>query len=171
MSWYPKLKPSHRDSSMAAQSSCDIASRWIPHHTLDEKSTLLQVMLGVVRQQTITWTNADTNLCHHMMSQGYNELIQSLAFRADSRFAPSQWETTLQSNAVSHLLDANLESALCIVWGAFFYFSSSDITSSGRSSSIITVSLTCHQSFPQPFPALTSQPSLPWHVGQPWCDL
>ena len=33
--------------------------------------------------------------------------------RADSRFAPSQWETPLQSNAVSHWLSASLESALC----------------------------------------------------------
>ena len=33
-------------------------------------------------------------------------------FRADSRLAPSQWETSLQSNAVSHWLGANLESAL-----------------------------------------------------------
>ena len=32
--------------------------------------------------------------------------------RADSRFAPSNWETSLQSNAVSHWLGANLESAL-----------------------------------------------------------
>ena len=32
--------------------------------------------------------------------------------RAGSRFAPSQWETPLQSNAVSHWLGANLESAL-----------------------------------------------------------
>ena len=31
---------------------------------------------------------------------------------ADSRFAPSQWETSLQSNAVSHWLSANLESAI-----------------------------------------------------------
>ena len=29
------------------------------------------------------------------------------------RFVPSQWETSLQSNAVSHWLGANLESALC----------------------------------------------------------
>ena len=32
--------------------------------------------------------------------------------RADSRLAPSQWETLLQSNAVSHWLGAKLESAL-----------------------------------------------------------
>ena len=36
----------------------------------------------------------------------------------DSRLAPSQWETSLQSNAVSHWLGANLESALCYgQWG------------------------------------------------------
>ena len=32
--------------------------------------------------------------------------------RADSRLEPSQWETSLQSNTVSHWLGANLESAL-----------------------------------------------------------
>ena len=35
--------------------------------------------------------------------------------RAASRLASSQWETALQSNAVSHWLDANLESALISV--------------------------------------------------------
>ena len=34
---------------------------------------------------------------------------------ANSRFAPSQWETSLQSNDVSHWLGANLESALDMV--------------------------------------------------------
>ena len=33
--------------------------------------------------------------------------------RADSRFAPSQWETALLCNDVSHWLGASLESALC----------------------------------------------------------
>ena len=32
--------------------------------------------------------------------------------RADSRLAPSQWETSLQNNTVSHWLGASLESAL-----------------------------------------------------------
>ena len=35
-------------------------------------------------------------------------------YRAGSMFAPSQWGTSLQSNAVSHWQDANLESALYI---------------------------------------------------------
>ena len=34
--------------------------------------------------------------------------------RADPRLAPSQWETSLQSNAVFHWLGAKLESALCM---------------------------------------------------------
>ena len=34
--------------------------------------------------------------------------------RVDSRPAPSQWETSLKSNAVSHRLGANLQSALGI---------------------------------------------------------
>ena len=32
--------------------------------------------------------------------------------RADSRFAPSQWETSLQSNTIPHWLGTGLESAL-----------------------------------------------------------
>ena len=35
--------------------------------------------------------------------------------RTDYKFAPSQWETSLQSNAVSHWLGANLESAQCVL--------------------------------------------------------
>ena len=35
--------------------------------------------------------------------------------RADSRFAPSQWEVALQSNDVSHWLGASLESALNVM--------------------------------------------------------
>ena len=38
--------------------------------------------------------------------------ISSHDITDDSRFAPSQWETLLQSNDVSHWLGANLESAL-----------------------------------------------------------
>ena len=36
--------------------------------------------------------------------------------RADSRFAPSQWETALLCNDVSHWLIASLESAMDINW-------------------------------------------------------
>ena len=44
-------------------------------------------------------------------------------FRTDSRFAPSQWETTLLCNDVSHWLGASLESALWLVasQGLFYH--------------------------------------------------
>ena len=41
-------------------------------------------------------------------------LIIHNEYMADSRFTPGQWETSFQSNAVSHWMDANLESALLI---------------------------------------------------------
>ena len=41
--------------------------------------------------------------------------------RADSKLAPSQWETSLQSNAVSHWLGANLESAICVSYHIVAY--------------------------------------------------
>ena len=42
------------------------------------------------------------------------DYIYSRVFQADSRFAPSQWETSLLSNVVSHWLGVNLESALVL---------------------------------------------------------
>ena len=39
----------------------------------------------------------------------------SIFVRADSRLAPSQWETSLQSNAVSHWLGTNLEAAIFVI--------------------------------------------------------
>ena len=52
--------------------------------------------------------------CHLALS---HRLFMSLKWlphnhRADSGLAPSQWETSLQSNTISHWLGANLESAL-----------------------------------------------------------
>ena len=42
-------------------------------------------------------------------------MCREIIFRAESSSAPSQWETSLQSNAIYHWLGANLESAL-ICW-------------------------------------------------------
>ena len=44
------------------------------------------------------------------MPQWVNE--QDVMNRADSRFAPSHWETSLQSHAISHWLGPSLQSAL-----------------------------------------------------------
>ena len=46
---------------------------------------------------------------------GLNALVKfKHGYRTDSRLAPSQWETALLCNDVSHWLDASLESALRI---------------------------------------------------------
>ena len=42
-------------------------------------------------------------------------------YRVDSRLAPSQWETLLQSTSVSHWLGANVESVL-ILWVQILIF-------------------------------------------------
>ena len=42
----------------------------------------------------------------------WHGIIDIIMNRADSRLAPSQWETSLQSNAIPHWLGTNLESAL-----------------------------------------------------------
>ena len=57
-----------------------------------------------VRQNTSTYTTSSSRALSHT--------------RADSRLAPSQWETSLQSNAVSHWLGTNLESALHTILSA-----------------------------------------------------
>ena len=60
---------------------------------------------GVIQQQ---WPKVS--------STNMDYLNQYWISRADSRFAPSQRERLLQSNAVSHWLGANLESALNKAW-------------------------------------------------------
>ena len=46
-------------------------------------------------------------------------------FRVDSRLVPSQWETSLQSNAVSHRLGANIESARMLLTQDYVKYKSS----------------------------------------------
>ena len=43
-------------------------------------------------------------------------VVGTFIYRADSRFAPSQWEAVLLCNNVSHWLSTNLESALIHTW-------------------------------------------------------
>ena len=55
------------------------------------------------------WGNQVDRWCLHF---SYSPVNKIKVFRADSRFVSSQWVTSLQSNAVSYWLGANLESAL-----------------------------------------------------------
>ena len=51
----------------------------------------------------------------------WGEFMEFVKIRADSRFAPSQWETVLLYNDVSHWLGTNLESALKMSGIVYFY--------------------------------------------------
>ena len=59
------------------------------------------------------WSDAPAAIVH-MTDVDLTRALITIAkhFRADSGFAPSQWETLLQSKTVSHCLGANLESVL-----------------------------------------------------------
>ena len=79
---------------------------WIQNTKISSKLIHLNMYEGVVcKMSTISFTPQWVN----------EEHWAALHIRADFRLATSQWETTLQSNAVSHWLGANLESALQIV--------------------------------------------------------
>ena len=74
----------------------------------------------------------------------WRRLMQrALIGRADSRIAPNQREASLQSNAVSHWLDANLESALpagtgrVIGWSKHRLGNSSPALNSGNNAHVI----------------------------------
>ena len=54
--------------------SCEIALGWMPLKLIDGKSTLIQIMLGTVRQQAMTWTSVNQDIRLHMVSLGHNEL-------------------------------------------------------------------------------------------------
>ena len=54
-----------------------------------------------------------TPLSSHIIREEGELKREGTVSKADSRFAPSQWETALLCNDVSHWLGANLESALC----------------------------------------------------------
>ena len=74
----------------------------------DDKSTLVQAMAWCCQGSVFP------DLCLYMASLDRNELMTGnwVYYSADSRFAPSQWETALLCNDVSHWLNASLESAL-----------------------------------------------------------
>ena len=65
--------------------ACEIALIWMSVDFTDDQSTFVQVMIGAVRQQAITWTNVDPDLWHHMASLGHNELrcIITLTYKSE----------------------------------------------------------------------------------------
>ena len=85
------------------------------------------LMFSLICAWMNNWVNnpeAGDLRCHHAH---YDVSVMNLAYwlashsldqcRADSRFVPSQWETALLCNDISHWLATNLELALSLVIG------------------------------------------------------
>ena len=97
------------------------SSQWLKFCPSDNIS--IAVLLMHCRYLTITQSHWYDSSSPQRVEKNEKCYTQSCPFhsfsghcqrcRADTRFAPSQWETALLCNDVSHWLGANLESALC----------------------------------------------------------
>ena len=58
--------------------SCEIALRWMPENTFDDKSTLVQVMAWCHQATSHYWANVVPELCRHRASRGHKELTALL---------------------------------------------------------------------------------------------
>ena len=87
---------------------------------INNTSALDHVMAWYHQAPSHYLTPVEKDSWHLMVSQGHNEFTELVLmsmtpgyqYRADSRFAPSQWETALLCNDVSNWLGTNLKSAL-----------------------------------------------------------
>ena len=84
-------------------------------------------------EQTVIWEVMILMWCHCNVVwdvlkikdkfKKFLHVVKMTIIRDDSRLAPSQWETLLQSKAVSHWLAANLKSALIVIkWNLFIKY-------------------------------------------------
>ena len=105
--WHPGIS-NHLDfyiENGSVVSSYMLQTIW--PHGMNLWCLLINSFCPLLSAGPLTGTNASWSWCRIWM------ILHVI--RADSGLAPSQWETSLQSNGVSHWLGANLESALeCI---------------------------------------------------------
>ena len=103
---------------------------YVKYHVILDHVIMAPDCTLMINGETMTWLYLQTNtaafkwrFCVVVISSATstNDAIEHpwqpsggthKIFKADSRLTPSQWETSLQSNAVSHWLGANLGSAL-----------------------------------------------------------
>ena len=96
--------------------SIEISLKFVPKVPINNIPALVQIMAwrrpGDKPLSEPMMVVLPTHICVTRPQWFY---IAMLYVRADSRFAPNQWETSLQSNDVSHWLGENLESALYVI--------------------------------------------------------
>ena len=106
--WKCRLGASSTPATACPQTSqpCSLLALGIPH----SRRKIRTGAGSVVRVSSWTRRPVGENLRGHMRKI-YTQCLMC-KHRADSRFAPSQWETALLCNDVSHWQGANMESAL-----------------------------------------------------------
>ena len=87
------------------------------HVCLNPDAMLFLVVLlgkGTAFFQVFPFGNVPFLACFQYYAKCCIKVVCNRKYRADSRLAPRQWETLLQSNTTSHWLGTNLESTLKI---------------------------------------------------------
>ena len=69
-------------------------------------------ILNIARRNLPNQTTTMINSTNEFLRPTMFHVFFTIYYRADSRFAPCQWEMALLCNDISHWLGANLESAL-----------------------------------------------------------
>ena len=108
------------DVALTHWSYMSLALTHVPHVSRYCCSAMLVGWANCFSRYLALWSQSGPNI-GPIVDPAYKERARLIhnsgpklkgSLQADSRLAPSQWEMLLQSNAVSHWLGANLESAL-----------------------------------------------------------
>ena len=107
--WIPRTKASDATvMRFEPERACLIRAWWWVKY--EDKSLWYRFIINEIRDLQISaWD------LRYMIIMYW--IIRGVILMADYRLAPSQWETSLQSNTVSHWLGANLETALILLTG------------------------------------------------------
>ena len=101
--------------SILSAKRMSVFPEWSPRHFLREYHSNSNISTQVLQLSEDHWLPYLLWSHHgHVIkpTSKYTDRRETYIIRADSRSPPSQWEMSLQSNAVSHWLGANLESAM-----------------------------------------------------------
>ena len=99
-------------------SFCEIGLRWVSQNPADDKSTLVQYWLGVVRHRAITWANVDPDLCRHMASLGRSELIPDIGKFLRDFVGFFLMTSHIHRNVVQHYSDVIMSAMASKITGA-----------------------------------------------------
>ena len=111
---HPITDPPHRGPVMR-RGSHGISSTCTEIMIIRHRHMTHQIMRGSeMARKGQAGSKINNNLREYQRTKCLQRLYKGEDIRADSRYAPSQWETALLCNDVSYWLDASLESGLIL---------------------------------------------------------